>query len=125
VLHVEGPRTAGRAGKAVASSQAAATGDYRISAGRGTSARRTVANGGEALWDVVSHISSAAVVFLVRAGGGCALIILTAVRRSRGRRERGRVLTAGKHAVLRGTRFSTFMTDTVLAHSKPAPAGVA
>ena len=100
VLYVEGPRTDGRAGKAIASSQGAATGDYRISAGPGTSARRTVANGGEALWVVVSHIASSAVVFLARAGGGCALIILTAVRRSRGRRERGRVLTAGKHAVL-------------------------
>lgn len=70
VLYVEGPRTAGRAGKAVAWSQGAATGDYRISAGPGTSARRMVANGGEALWVVVSHIASSAVVFLARAGAG-------------------------------------------------------
>lgn len=70
VLYVEGPRTAGRAGKAVAWSQGAATGDYRISAGPGTSARRTVASGGEALWVVVSHIASSAVVFLARAGAG-------------------------------------------------------
>lgn len=83
------PGESGRVGKAIASFQAAAAGDYHISAGPGTGAGGTVAIGGDVLWDVVPHIAGAAAVFLAGAAAGGALIIVTAVRRS-GRRAASR-----------------------------------
>jgi hypothetical protein len=72
-------------GTAIASCQAAAAGDYHISAGPGTGAGGTVAIGGDVLWAVVPHIAGAAAVFPAGVAAGGALIIVTAVRRS-GRR---------------------------------------
>ena len=83
------PGESGRVGKAIASFQAAAAGDYHISAGPGTGAGGTVAIGGDVLWDVVPHIAGAAAVFLTGVAAGGALIIVTAVRRS-GRRAASR-----------------------------------
>ena len=88
-LRYDVPGESGRAGKAIASFQAAAAGDYQISAGPGTSAAGTIAVGGDVLWDVVPHIAGAAAVFLAGVAAGGALIIVTAVRRS-GRRAAGR-----------------------------------
>lgn len=84
-LRYDVPGESGRVGKAVVSFQAAAAGDYQISAGLGTGAGGTIAIGGDVLWDVVPHIAGAAAVFLVGVAAGGALIIVTAVRRSRRR----------------------------------------
>jgi hypothetical protein len=46
-------------------------------------ARRTIAVGGDVLWDVVPHLADVAAVFLADAGAGCGLTIVTAARRSR------------------------------------------
>jgi hypothetical protein len=75
------PGVAGRAGKAIASFQAAAAGDYRISAGPGATGG-TLAIGGDVLWDVVPHLAGAAAVFVLAGGAGLTLIIVTAMRRS-------------------------------------------
>jgi hypothetical protein len=81
-LRYDVPGESGRVGKSIASFQAAAAGDYQISAGPGTGAGWRVAVGGDVLWDVVPHIAGAAAVFLVGMAAGGALIIVTAVRRS-------------------------------------------
>lgn len=81
-LRYDVPGVAGRAGKAIASFQAAAAGDYRISAGRGAGAGGTLAIGGDVLWDAVPHIAGATAVLLLGGGAGLTLIIITAVRRS-------------------------------------------
>ena len=97
-LRYDVPGESGPVGKAIASFQAAAAGDYQISAGPGTSAGGRVAIGGDVLWDVVPHIAGAAAVFLAGVAAGGALIIVTAVRRSGPRREQGYAITAGSHA---------------------------
>ena len=84
-LRYDVPGESGRVGKAIASFQAAAAGDYRIRAGTGSGAGGTLAIGEDALWDMVPHIAGAAAVFLAGVGAGSALIIVTAARRS-GRR---------------------------------------
>ena len=83
VLRNDVPGESGRAGKAIASFPAAVARDYPITADPGTNAGGTAATGGDVLWYVVAHVAGAPAVFLARGGAGAALIIITAVCRSR------------------------------------------
>lgn len=76
------PGVAGRAGRAIASFQAVAAGNYRISADPGARGGGTLAIGGDVLWDVVLHFAGASAIFVLAGGAGLTLIITTAVRRS-------------------------------------------
>lgn len=80
------PGEPGRAGTAIASSRPAVAGDSHIGAAPSAGARETAATGGDVFWYAVAHIAGAAAVFLARAGADTALILITAVRRSRRRR---------------------------------------
>ena len=90
-LRYDVPGECGRAGTAIASFQASVAGDFHISATPGAGAGGTAAAGGDVLWYAVAHIAGAGVVFLVRAGTGTALIIITAVRC-----EQGHAMTASR-----------------------------
>ncbi len=74
-----------RVGKAIASFDATAPGNYRITASTTTGARGTIAIGNDVLWDTVPHMAGAIAVFVVGVGAGLTLIIITAVRRSAAR----------------------------------------
>ena len=56
------PDESGRVEKAIASFQAAGTGDCRIGAGPGAHTRGMVAIGGDVLWAAVPHIAVAALL---------------------------------------------------------------
>lgn len=73
-------------GQAIASFDATARGDYRISALTATSAGGTIAIGGDLLWDAGPYILGIIAVFLLGTGAGLTLIIITGVRRSAARR---------------------------------------
>jgi hypothetical protein len=72
-----------RVGKAIASFDATAPGNYTINA---TGTGGTIAIGSDLLWDAAPHIIGIIAVFLVGTGAGLTLIIITAVRRSSARR---------------------------------------
>jgi hypothetical protein len=80
------PLDPGRTGKAIASFDATAAGNYTISARTGIGTGGTIAVGTDLLWDSAPHIAGIIAVFLVGTGAGLALIIITAVRRSSARR---------------------------------------
>jgi hypothetical protein len=87
------PLDPARAGKAIASFDATATGNYTISARTAVGAAGTIAVGSDLLWDAAPHIAGIIAIFLVGTGAGLALIIITAVRRSSARRPGGRAAT--------------------------------
>ncbi len=75
-----------RTGKAIASFDATAPGNYTISAGTAVGTSGTIAIGSDLLWDAAPHIVGIIALFLVGTGAGLTLIIITAVRRSSARR---------------------------------------
>lgn len=75
-----------RSGTAVASFDATAAGDYRITANPITGTGGTIAIGSDILWDLGPHVVGTVAVFLVGVGAGLTVIIVTAVRRSSARR---------------------------------------
>ena len=97
-LRYDVPGESGRVGKAVVSFQAAAAGDYQISAGLGTGAGGTIAIGGDVLWDVVPHIAGAARVPSRRGSRGRADHRHCGAPVRAARREQGHAMTAGPHA---------------------------
>ena len=102
-LRYDVPGESGRVGKAIASFQAAAAGDYQISAAPGIGAGGTIAIGGDVLWDVVPHIAGAAAVFLSRRGSrGHADHRQCGAPVRAGRREQEHAMTAGSHAATSG-----------------------
>jgi hypothetical protein len=72
-------------GTAIASFDAATSGDYRINANPAPGTGGTIAIGGDILWDAAPHVVGAIAAFLVGLGAGVTLIIVTAVRRSSAR----------------------------------------
>jgi hypothetical protein len=85
-LRYDVPGDTGRVGRDVAEFDLNQVGTHQVRSAATAPVTGTLAVGGDTVWDVAPHAIGAGAVFLLGAGAGAAIVIVTAVRRSNARR---------------------------------------